>query len=371
MAKHRIALIGTGRVGYQFSFADLPDNHAEAVQRVDGCELVAGVNRGKQKLEDFGRRFGIDALHHDYRRMLDEVKPDICIVATHPELHCDMVVTCAEFPSVKGIVCEKPMGLTLAECDRMVDTCDRTGTLLQMNHNRRWHPEWSLALQLVRDGAIGELRHILCYWDGGKPAPCWRSENEGPMLHDFTHHFDMMDMFAGEAEWLCGMAEQRLRPWAVEDFAAAFMKFRSGVTGAVHSAELTGYTDTGFQLRGHSGAIDMAGEKVRLLQAVPDDYEPDSGFQWSALEEAEVEHPPPASTYVLALEELAAALEGNGELRSDGRTGRRSLELVMAVYQSQLAGNQPVTLPLADRDTAVQALRDAGAFVEKPVARGR
>ena len=370
MAKHRIALIGTGRVGYQFSFADLPDNHAEAVQQVDGCELVAGVNRGKQKLEDFGKRFGIDALHHDYRRMLDEVKPDICIVATHPELHCDMVVTCAEFPSVKGIVCEKPMGLTLAECDRMVDTCDRTGTLLQMNHNRRWHPEWSLALQLVRDGAIGELRHILCYWDGGKPAPWWRSENEGPMLHDFTHHFDMMDMLAGEVEWLCGMAEQRLRPWAVEDFAAAFMKFRSGVTGAVHSAELTGYTDTGFQLRGDSGAIDMAGEKVRLLQAVPDDYEPDSGFQWSALKETEVEHPPPASTYVLALEELVAALEGNGELRSDGRTGRRSLELIMAVYQSQLAGNQPVRLPLADRDTAVQALRDAGAFVEKPEARG-
>ena len=110
MAKHRIALIGTGRVGYQFSFADLPDNHAEAVQQVDGCELVAGVNRGKEKLEDFGKRFGIDALYHDYRRMLDEVKPDICIVATHPELHSDMVVTCAGFPSVKAIVCEKPMG---------------------------------------------------------------------------------------------------------------------------------------------------------------------------------------------------------------------------------------------------------------------
>ena len=269
MAKHRIALIGTGRVGYQFSFAGLPDNHAEAVQQVDSCELAAGVNRGREKLEDFGKRFGIDALHHDYRRMLDEVKPDICIIATHPELHCDMVATCAEFPSVKGIICEKPMGLTLAECDRMVDTCDRTGTLLQMNHNRRWHPEWSLGLQLVEDGAIGELRHILCYWDGGKPAPWWRSENEGPMLHDFTHHFDMMDMFAGEVEWLCGMAEQRLRPWAVEDFAAAFMKFRSGVTGAVHSAELTGYTDTGFQLRGDSGAIDMAGRKSGFCRRCP------------------------------------------------------------------------------------------------------
>ena len=63
---YRIALIGTGRVGYQFDFGDLPDNHAEAIQQVQSCELVAGVNRGSDKLDDFGRRFGIDVLYHDY-----------------------------------------------------------------------------------------------------------------------------------------------------------------------------------------------------------------------------------------------------------------------------------------------------------------
>ena len=366
MKTYRIALIGTGRVGYQFSFSDLPDNHAEAVQQVDSCELVAGVNRGREKLEDFGKRFGVDDLYHDYRQMLVEVKPDICIITTHPELHRDMVVTCAESSSVKAIICEKPMGLTLSECDHMIDACDRTGTLLQMNHNRRWHPEWALGLRLVKEGAIGALNHILCYLDGGKPAPSWRSENEGPLLHDFTHYFDMMDMFAGEVEWLCGFAEQRMRPWPVEDFSAAFMKFKGGVTGAIHAAELTSYTDAGFQLRGDSGIIHLAEEKVKLFQPMADEYEPDSGFQWSVLQEAEIDHPAPASTYVLALEELITNLEGKGQLRSDGEVGRRSLELVIAVYQSQLGGNQPVRLPLEDRDTAVQALRDAGQFTEKP-----
>ena len=99
---------------------------------------------------------------------------------------------------------------------------------------------------------------------------------------------------------------------------------------------------------------------------MPDDYEPDSGFQWSTLKETDVQSPEPVSTYVIALEELIAALEGTGTLRSDGKVGRRALELVMAIYQSQLAGNAPMKLPLEDRHSAVQALRDNGSFIDRP-----
>lgn len=362
MAKYRVALIGTGRVGYQFNFGDLPDNHAEAVHTHPGCELVAGVNRGREKLEAFGKRFGVQALYHDYRQMLKEVQPDICIIATHPELHCEMVEGCAAAPSTRAIICEKPMALSLAQCDRMIASCARAGALLQINHNRRWSPEWNLGLNLLREGAIGELVHLYGFIDGGKPAPWWRSENEGPLLHDFTHYFDLMDIYAGPVDWLCGMAEQRQRPWAVEDFSAAFIKFKSGATGALHSAELTEYTDHAFELRGSRGLIRFAGERVHLFQAERDVHEPESGFQWSSLKPREVDHPAPASTYVIALQELLDALEGKGRLRSDGRIGRRSLEMVMAVYQSQLEGNRPVKFPLQLAESGAEALRQAGQF---------
>ena len=366
MAKYRVALIGTGRVGYQFSFGSLPDNHSDAVQQSEHCELVAGVNRGREKLEAFGERFKVEALYHDYRQMLKEVKPDICIIATHPELHCDMVVGCAEATSTKATICEKPMALSLDECDRMIAACDNAGVLLQVNHNRRWSPDWNLALKLLKEGAIGDFNHIYCYMDGGKPAPWWRSENEGPLLHDFTHYFDLMDMFAGEVDWLCGMAEQRMRPWAVEDFSAAFMKFKSGVTGVIYGTELTEYNDSAFELRGTTGIIRIDQETVHLFQSAQDVYEPDSGFQWSSLQRREVDRPTPTSSYVTALEELVAALEGHGELRSDGRVGQRSLEIVMAIYQSQLEGNRPVPFPISMRESGVAALRQVGQFSENP-----
>ena len=365
MNPYRVAIIGTGRVGYQFSFGDLPDNHAEAVALHPRCELAAGVNRGREKLEAFGERFGVSALFHDCGEMLAQVGPDICIVATHPELHCEMVAACAAAPATRAVICEKPMALSLGECDRMIAACAENGTLLQINHNRRWSPDWNLARTLVSQGAIGELNAIYCYMDGCKPTPSWRSDNEGPLLHDATHYFDLMDLFAGEVDWLCGLAEQRRRPWAVEDFSGALLKFRNGVTAVFHASELTEYSDNAFELRGSTGVIRMISERVQLYQSRPGDYEPDSGFQWAALEPVDVEHPEPASSYSVALDELLGALDGGGSLRSDGGVGRRSLEMVMAIYESQLAGNRPVRFPVAESDSGVERLRATGWFAPR------
>ena len=73
----------------------------------------------------------MQALYRDYRQMLAEVQPDICIVATHPELHCEMVEACAQAPATRAILCEKPMALSLEECERMIRACEKRGVLLQ------------------------------------------------------------------------------------------------------------------------------------------------------------------------------------------------------------------------------------------------
>ena len=257
------------------------------------------------------------------------------------------------------------MALSLAECDRMIVACERAGVLLQINHNRRWHPEWILAADMLSAGVIGDLNYIRCSMDGGKPTPSWRSENEGPLLHDFTHYFDIMEWFAGDVSWLCGMAEQRVRPWAVEDFSAAIMKFSSGVTGIVHGAELSDYENHSFMLSGSSGVIKMQDEQVHLFQSHPGAVEGDSGFAWRELAAVPVERPANTSTYCAALDELLDVLDGSGMLRSDGQTGRRSLEMVMAIYQSQLEGNCPIRFPVGMDDSGVEALRSASHFVSR------
>ena len=306
---YRVALIGAGRVGYKFDFGTgLPENHAAAVAAHPRFELVAGVDRDAEKLADFGRRCGVDALHEDLDAMLGDVGPDVCIAAVPPEWHPDVVERCAAAPSVRAVICEKPMALSLAECDRMIAACEAGGAVLQINHNRRWHPEWLLAGRLVADGAIGELMHIQAHIDGAKPAPWWVSEHEGPLLHDFTHWLDMLDLYAGPVAWVMGFVEQRRRPYAVEDFAAAVVKFESGVTATIHSAELTDYGDAGFDLRGTIGLVRLRGDRAELWQAALARHEPDSGFTWHQLQPVEIDHPEPASTYVCGLDDVAVAL---------------------------------------------------------------
>ena len=365
MPTYRVALIGTGRVGYQFDFSPLPDNHAEAVRAHPDCQLVAGVNRGTEKLKDFGKRFGVDALYLDYRQMLEEIQPDICIIATHPQLHAEMVEYCAAMPATQAIICEKPMALTIEECERMINACQRGNALLQINHNRRWHPGWNLARKLLDQGAIGRLNHIHCYMEGVKPAPWWTSDFEGPLLHDCTHYFDMMDFFAGPVDWLCGMAEQRRNPWPVEDFATVFLRFKNGISGQMYASELTDYTDHGFELRGEEGALRITGEKIDLLQPHLTRSEPKSGFQWKRLQSQAIERPPPASTYVEALQELVCALDGKGTLRSDGHVGMRSLEMVHAVYRSQIEGNRPIRFAVHPKTSGLEVLRAEGRFRDK------
>ena len=95
--------------------------------------------------------------------------------------------------------------------------------------------------------------------------------------------------------------------------------------------------------------------------------EPNSGFEWNHLQEQPVDHPPTASTYVEALGELINTLEGKASLRSDGHVGRRSLEMVQAIYQSQLDGNRPVHFPADLKTSGVDALRQSGHFIERNV----
>ena len=79
----------------------------------------------------------------------------------------------------------------------------------------------------------------------------------------------------------------------------------------------------------------------------------------------EVERPEPVSTYVEALSELLEAMEGRGQLRSDGAIGRRSMEMVSAVYQSQAEGNVPIHFPLTETDNGVDTLRQLGQFDDR------
>lgn len=364
---YRVGLVGCGRIGSEWDpIPPVPLTHAGAFVAHPRAMLVAGANRGRERLEAFGRKWGVSALYQDYRQMLAREELDIVCVATHPELHHEQVLTAAK-AGVKAILCEKPMALSLDEADEMIQACEGSGTLLAINHQRRWDPTVLKAKELVQSGSIGQLLTVVGHSQGIKPRPDWRAENEGPLLHDATHLFDLFRMFAGDPEWVIGTAVRRQRPFRVEDESLSILKFKSDVSGIAVVNELTTFSRFECELIGSHGKIilDMQNGRLWGLKRSPHmdrGKEENHGIEWWDLDPRPF--PPVSQNTAIqqAADDLIKCLDTGQVPRSTGQDGRAALEIIMAIYESQRRGNAKVLCPLPRGPSSLHLMREEGYF---------
>ena len=363
-ARYRAGLVGCGRVGALWDLDNdsaAPLTHAGALSLLPQVSLVAGASRGRPHLEAFGRRWGVHALYADYREMLAKERLDIVAIATHPGLHRD-IVEHAVRGGARAIFCEKPLVLALGDADAIVAACRSGGCVLSINHSRRWHPAYQKAHELLQAGTIGELISMSGFCQGCKPHPSWQSEEEGPLLHDAVHLFDLFRMFGGEATAAIGTARRRRLPYPVEDDSQVIFEFASGIAAVAQVNELTRYTRFELELQGADGLIRLSDAEQRLWTSVrlpAHRSEPVPTLEWWKLEPAVFPAYRPASPMLEAVTELVACLETGGKPSSSGEDGVASLEMCMAAYASQARGNARVSLPLLDRRSQLEILRVA------------
>ena len=362
---YRVGVIGCGRIGSEWDpDPPIPLTHAGAFTVMPRAKVVAGTNRGRERLEAFGRKWGVSALYHDHREMLEKENLDIVCVATHPELHEDEVVDAAE-AGVKGIYCEKPIAISLAEADAMIDACNRAGAVLLINHSRRWDPAYHKARELIEEGAIGDLITVVGYCQGGKPFPSWRADEEGPLLHDATHTFDLFRYFAGEVDWVSGTAVRRKRPFRVEDDSVSIVQFKSGVTGVAIVNELSEYSFGNVELQGTHGKIIMGGmgHSVWTTERSPYmEYENRSEVDWQQLVPGSFPEVPQVSNVLEAAKDIIECMETGKTPLGSGYDGRAALEIIMAIYESQRGGNVKISLPLPGGPSSLHLMREEGFF---------
>jgi len=150
LAKYDCAIIGCGARG---------THQAEMLQRIPEMELAALCDIDSDKLQEFGKRFGVTARYTDVDAMLADQPPDIAYIMTHPTVRVEPAVKCAH-AGVKALTMEKPMALRPSEGDAMAAASAETGCLMAVNHQRRYMPHWQEFRQLLADGCIGEMKFI-------------------------------------------------------------------------------------------------------------------------------------------------------------------------------------------------------------------
>ena len=340
------AIIGTGMIaGF----------HARALADVPGARLVAAVSRDTAKARAFLDKqpggqgaFATASLGEALAR--PEV--DAVIITTPSGAHLDPAVRAAQ--AGKHVVVEKPLEITAERCDRIIDACQRHGVKLATIFGARFgdaNRELKIAVDAGRFGRI-TLAEAACKWwrsqeyyDNGGWKGTQALDGGGALMNQAIHVVDLLLWMMGPVDSVCAftgmLAHERVE---VEDTAVAALRFRSGALGVIHAATSVwpGLPRT-LAVHGDKGTVVVEQDDLvrwEFLQEnerdaeVRERFAKKSGASGGSSDPAAISHQPHARQ----LADFVLALGSNGKPLVDGREGRRSVELIEAIYQSAREG---------------------------------
>jgi predicted dehydrogenase len=154
----RCAIVGLGRIGSTLEedrLREKPASHAGAVSASRDCALEAGCDLRADRREAFALRWGCRSVYEDARRMLERHSAEILHLATPPESHLALVRLAAG--RVPVVICEKPLARGAEEGREIVELCRRAGTVLLVNHERRYSRDYLQARGRIAEGRFGDL----------------------------------------------------------------------------------------------------------------------------------------------------------------------------------------------------------------------
>ena len=338
----RFGLVGCGRIS---------GNHFRAFQdHASECQLVAVCDVDRTRVQEAASQTGA-APYTDYAEMLKRDDLDVVSVCTPSGLHPEHGILAAN--ARKHVVSEKPMGISLESCDNFIRACDQNGVLLFIVKQNRLNTTMQLlrrAIDKERFGRIyGAYVNVLWqrpqkYYDSAKWRGTWEFDG-GAFMNQASHYIDSLYWLIGEVESVMAMTGTLGRKIEAEDTGSAVLKFRNGAIGSINVSMLV-------YPKNMEGSITIIGEKgtVKLGGVAVNRFEKWEFAEYDDDDKLVVEsnYEPPnvyGFGHTAYYKNVIDVLRGRCEPQTDGRSGRKSLELALAIYKSAREGAR-VALPL-------------------------
>ena len=245
----RWGILATGRIARKF---------ADAVVVSHTGQLAAVGSRTQEHADRFASHYGQITAYGSYQSLIDDLDIDAIYVATpHPQ-HAEWTIKAVE--SGKAVLCEKPMGLNHAQVMAMVEAASGAGVFLMEAFMYRTHPQTDRLLELVRDGAIGEIRHIHASFGFHVPFSAehrlFANHLAGGGIMDVgCYPVSFARLIAG-SEPDRVTAHGRLGPTGTDSFAAALLHFADGIAAQIATGVELNLQNT-VELFGSSGRIQI------------------------------------------------------------------------------------------------------------------
>lgn len=330
--RYRAAVVGCGRIGVTMeedSKRIRPATHAGAYRACPRAELVAVVDVDAERVNHAQLLFPGVRGFSTTEAMLEAVRPDVVSVATPPESHREVVEACAR-RGVRAVICEKPIAKSVADGRRMIEACASAGTLLLINHTRRFDPVLRRLRDEIAAGGLGEITQATVHYTAG-------------VFNTGTHVVDLLRFFLGDVAWVVAF-ENRLCSHPPGDFNAdALLGFTSGARAVLQVQEVKDYSIFTLRLHGRAGAavIDRFGFEVERVYVR--DCAEFSGYKELDVRNSRWEGE--SRSFMAALvDHVVACLDGREEPVSRGEDGLAALEVLLALKASAEAGGRRVEL---------------------------
>lgn len=333
------ALVGCGRIAKR---------HAELLGNghIRGAKLGGVADTVGEKARGIGEQYSVP-FFDDMHRMMTEVNPDVVVVLTESGNHARHAIELA--PYRKHIVVEKPMALSIDDADAMIQACAENGVkLFVVKQNRFNVPVIKLrqAVEANRFGklVLGTVRVRWCrdqsYYDQDAWRGTWALDG-GVLTNQASHHVDLLEWMMGEVESVFAKSTTALVNIEAEDTAVVILKFRSGALGIIEATTATRPRDLegSLSILGENGSVEIGGFAVNEMKAW--------SFSQPVAEDADVMRKysvNPPNVYGFGhqayYDHVVSCLERGERQLVDGMVGRRSLELIMAIYESVETGRE-------------------------------
>ncbi len=308
---------------------------------------VAGVmdtnrERGEKLADASGGRY-----FADFDEMVEAVKPAVIDVCTPTPFHAEYVCRAAAHRPT-GIVVEKPMGRTVADCERMIQACDSADVPLFVAHVLRFFPEFAAAKAQVDAGAVGRVSAVRTHRGGGFPhgTDNWFGKPDmsgGVILDLIIHDFDWLRWTFGEVErvFAKGLAPHAGAGAEVErDYALVTLRFESGVMAHVEGtwSNPGGFKVT-FEIAGDGGLMEYNFNQPAGAPLVTALAEAEGGRAAVPVPES----PTATNPYQAELAHFLDSLDRGAPASITGRDGLEAVRISEAAIESARTG-RPVTL---------------------------
>jgi predicted dehydrogenase len=335
------ALLGCGRIAEKH-VAILSENQVKGAQLVAACDVVP------ERARAVGERCGVPWFV-DMHEMMREAgnRIDVVSILTESGNHARHCVELAAYR--KHFVVEKPMALTVDDADRMIRACDEAGVKLFVVKQNRYNLPVQKLMGALRGNRFGKLvmgtvRVRWCrtqaYYDQAPWRGTWALDG-GVFANQAAHHIDLLQWCLGEPQSVFAKARTALVNIQAEDTGVAVITFRNGAIGVIEATTAARPKDTegSLSILGEKGLVEIGGFAVNQMRTW--------NFAEPTADDADVltryrEDPPNVYGFghIAYLNNVVDVILNGKTSLVDGLEGRKSLELISAIYESIASGEE-------------------------------